>query len=39
MECGMKLDISNDVNFCIHCGTEVVPGAKFCMNCGKLIEY
>lgn len=39
MECGMKLDISNDVNFCIHCGTEVVPGARFCMNCGKLIEY
>ena len=39
MECGMKLDISNDVNFCIYCGTEVVPGSKFCMNCGKLIEY
>ena len=39
IECGMKLDISNDVNFCIHCGTEVVPGAKFCINCGKIIEY
>ncbi len=24
-------------NFCTHCGTEVVPGDRFCTNCGELV--
>lgn len=25
----------NDFKFCIHCGTKLPMGAKFCMECGK----
>ena len=24
--------------YCVKCGAELKPGAKFCVNCGKMIE-
>ncbi|WP_449149021.1 zinc-ribbon domain-containing protein, partial [Stomatobaculum sp.] len=25
--------------FCPNCGTKIVPGAKFCENCGQRVDF
>ncbi|MEW8586986.1 MAG: zinc-ribbon domain-containing protein [Candidatus Thiodiazotropha sp.] len=25
------------MSFCIHCGNELMPGHKFCIQCGKPV--
>jgi predicted amidophosphoribosyltransferase len=35
MYCGFKLDARLT---CPHCSAELIPGTKYCGNCGKAIE-
>lgn len=35
----LKAIPENEVKFCIYCGKELTENAKFCRNCGKLVEF